>query len=144
MAQLEQSLGNADAAGKWEAIYRKLKDKINELYWDEQDGFYYDVAIENRQPCRIRTMASYWPLLAGVASPAQAEKMVKYLLDPQEFGGDYPTPTLSRRDKDYHGQTGDYWRGGIWLPTTYMTVKALEEYGYHEEADTIAEKIIRQ
>ena len=98
MAQLEQSLGNADAAGKWEAIYRKLKDKVNELYWDEQDGFYYDVAIENRQPCRIRTMASYWPLLAGVASPAQAEKMVKYLLDPQEFGGDYPTPTLSRRD----------------------------------------------
>lgn len=25
-----------------------------------------------------------------------------------------------------------------------MTVKALEEYGYHEEADMIAEKIIRQ
>ena len=144
MAQLEQSLGNAGAAGNWEAVYRKLKDKINELYWDEQDGFYYDVAIESRQPCRIRTMASYWPLLAGVASPAQAEKMVKYLRDPQEFGGNYPTPTLSRRDRDYHDQTGDYWRGGIWLPTTYMTVKALEEYGYHEEADMIAEKIIRQ
>lgn len=66
--------------------------------------------------------------------------MVKYLRDPQEFGGNYPTPTLSRRDRDYHDQTGDYWRGGIWLPTTYMTVKALEEYGYHEEADMIAEK----
>ena len=46
MAQLEQSLGNAGAAGKWEAVYRKLKDKINERYWDEQDGFYYDVAID--------------------------------------------------------------------------------------------------
>lgn len=65
-------------------------------------------------------------------------------MNPEEFGGSYPTPSLARSDKDYHHQTGDYWRGGIWLPTTYMAIKAIEKYGYHEEADAIAEKVINQ
>lgn len=47
-------------------------------------------------------------------------------MNPEEFGGSYPTPSLARSDKDYHHQTGDYWRGGIWLPTTYMAIKAIE------------------
>ena len=70
--------------------------------------------------------------------------MVNHLMNPGEFGGSYPTPSLARSDKDYHHQTGDYWRGGIWLPTTYMAIKAIEKYGYHEEADAIAEKVINQ
>lgn len=144
IAEMEQALGNADEAGKWVAEYEALKKKINDLYWDGKDGFYYDVTIEDKQPCRIKTIASYWPLLAQTASREQARSMVRHLMNPDEFGGDYPTPTLARTDKDYNHQTGDYWRGGIWLPTTYMTIKAIEKYGYHDEADAIAEKIIRQ
>ena len=144
IAEMEYSLNNKNEAKKWIAKYDVLKKKINDLYWDKEDGFYYDVTIENRQPCRIKTMASYWPLLAQTASREQARSMVRHLMNPEEFGGDYPTPTLARTDKNYNHQTGDYWRGGIWLPTTYMAIKAIEKYGYHDEADAIAEKIIRQ
>ena len=144
IAAMEQALGNEDEARKWNAEYEALKKKINHLYWDERDGFYYDVTIADKQPCRVKTIASYWPLLAQVASREQARSMVRHLMNPEEFGGSYPTPSLARSDKDYHHQTGDYWRGGIWLPTTYMAIKAIEKYGYHEEADAIAEKVINQ
>lgn len=144
IANLEQSLGKTKESKEWMGKYENLKKKINSLYWDPKDEFYYDVTISDQQPCRIKTIASYWPLLAKVATPKQAKNMVKHLMNPKEFGGDFPTPTLARSDKDYNDKTGDYWRGGIWLPTTYMTIKAIEEYGYHDEADAIAEKMIQQ
>lgn len=144
IAEMEQILGNTEETKKWNDEYESLKGKINLLYWDKQDDFYYDVTIANKQPCRVKTIASYWPLLAQIASRDQARSMVHHLMNPEEFGGNYPTPSLARSDKDYNHQTGDYWRGGIWLPTTYMTIKAIEKYGYHDEADSIAEKVINQ
>lgn len=70
--------------------------------------------------------------------------MVRYVRDANMMGGSYPWPSLSRDDKDYHDATGDYWKGGIWLPMVYMGTKALEKYGYYELADSLAEKVIRQ
>ncbi len=144
MAEMHLSLGNKPEAASWQKRYETLKRKINTLYWDEKDGFYYDIAVSDKQPCRLKTPASYWPLLAQVASPEQARRMVAHLMNPDEFGGQYPVPTLARSDKEYNHQTGDYWKGGIWLPMTYMCVKALETYGYYKEADDIAEKMIHQ
>ena len=144
LAEMERTLGDEAKAQHWEAVFAKLKTTINELYWDPQDQFYYDVAIADKKPCRIKTMASYWPLLAQVASPEQAAAMVEHLMNPAEFGGQYPTPSLARSDKDYNHETGDYWRGGIWMPTSYMGIKAIENYGYYKEADGIAAKLIQQ
>jgi glycogen debranching enzyme len=61
-----------------------------------------------------------------------------------EFGGKYPWPTVSRRDKDFNGEYGDYWRGGIWVPTAYMATKALEKYGYFNVADKNAYNLLKQ
>ncbi len=116
---------------------------MNKRYWDEQDGFYYDVSIKTGKPCRIMTPASFWAMLAGIPSKKQAERMVSYLRSGQYLGGERPWVTLSRQDKDYNDATGDYWRGGIWLPTAYMGTKALEKYGYYELADELAEKVVR-
>lgn len=144
LSQLYLLLGDRENTIRWFKEFQTLRDHINAKYWDEQDGFYYDISTETGAPCRIKTPASFWPLLAGVATQKQAARMVEKLKDPALFGGDFPLPTLARDDKDYNNATGDYWRGGIWLPTTYMVVKALERYGYTDLADEIAEKTIRQ
>lgn len=144
IANLYQQTGNQAQAAKWHKQYEDIKKTINDLYWDEEDEFYYDVDIETGKPSKVKTIASYWPMLARVASAEQAASMVKHLKNPEEFGGEFPLPTLSRDDKDYANETGDYWRGGIWLPTSYMTIKALEAYGYNELADELSEKTIRQ
>lgn len=136
--------GDKKEAKKWNNIYKELKKTVNDIYWDEKDGFYYDVDINTRQFCRIKTPASFWAMLAGIPSKKQAERMVKYLKDEKFFGGEFPWPSLSRDDKDYNNKTGDYWRGGIWLPLVYMGTKALEKYGYYELADSLAKKVITQ
>lgn len=136
--------GMKKEAQEWKKRYESLKTSINDKYWDEKDGFYYDIDPQTGEPCRIKTPASFWAMLAEIPDKKQAARMVEYLRSADYFGGNYPWPSLSRDDKDYNHKTGDYWRGGIWLPMVYMGTKALEKYGYHALADELAEKVIRQ
>ncbi|MFR7733428.1 MAG: MGH1-like glycoside hydrolase domain-containing protein [Collinsella sp.] len=122
--------GRKREAREWEGEYKALVRKINELYWDEEDGFYYDVDVVTKKPCRVKTIASFWPLLAGAASPEQAARMVEHVKRADGFGGELPWPSLARSDRDFDEKTGNYWRGAVWLPTAYMATKALEGYGY--------------
>lgn len=131
-------------AALWKQRYEELKKIVNERYWDEKDGFYYDVDVASGAPCRIKTPASFWAMLAEIPSKEQAARMVEYMKKKEFMGGNFPWTSLSRDDKDYNGETGDYWRGGIWLPMVYMGTKALEKYGYYDLADELAEKVIRQ
>lgn len=144
ISRLSERRGLKAEQKHWQKEYEKLKRLINEKYWDERDGFYYDIDKETGAPCRIKTPASFWAMLAEVPDRKQAARMVKYLRQAEFMGGEYPWPTLARDDKDYNGETGDYWRGGIWLPMVYMGTKALEKYGYYELADELAEKVVRQ
>lgn len=144
IGKLYSSLGKREEALAWEREYRSLIGKINELYWDEEDGFYYDVDIASKKLCRVKTIASFWPLLAGAATPEQAARMVEHVRKAGEFGGDFPWPSLARSDRDFDAETGNYWRGAVWLPTAYMATKALERYGYTDLADELAEKVLMQ
>jgi glycogen debranching enzyme len=53
-----------------------------------------------------------------------------------------PFPSVSRDDPAFDSK-GGYWRGGVWLPLAYMSIKALERYGFHDLADTAAETLVR-
>lgn len=129
---------------EWKERYNEIKKIVNEKYWDEQDGFYYDINKETGEPCRIKTPASFWAMLAEIPNKQQASRMVEYLKSENYMGGKYPWPALSRDDKNYNHETGDYWRGGIWLPMVYMGTKALEKYNYYELADDLATKVVNQ
>ena len=142
--KMYEILGNNKEANKWSGIYNDLKKTINTLYWDEKDGFYYDIDIKTKDFCRIKTPASFWAMLAEIPDKKQAERMVEYLKNEEFMGGKYPWPSLSRDDKDFNAETGDYWKGGIWLPMVYMGTKALEKYGYYELADKLAKNVVDQ
>lgn len=142
--KLLEATGDSNGAREWKDRYENLRRIVNERYWDDRDGFYYDVSLADGKPCRVMTPASFWAMLAGIPSAEQAARMVEYLRRDDCLGGDRPWVTISRRDKDYNDATGDYWRGGIWLPTAYMGTKALEKYGYYELADDLAERVVRE
>lgn len=144
IARLCRLTGENGEAARWQAEYERLKKTINERYWDERDGYYYDIDARTGEPCRIMTPASFWVMLAEVPDSSRAARMMKYLEDERYMGGKYPWNSLARTDMDFNAATGDYWRGGIWLPIAYMGTKALEKYGYHALADTLAERVVRQ
>ncbi len=140
--RMAERIGETEIATEWKATYEALKETVNTYYWDDEDGFYYDISEDGSKFHKVKTPASYWPLLAEMASPEQAARMAEHLSDPKTFGGIRPWVTIARNDPHYHGGDGDYWRGGIWLPTAYMGTKALERYGYHAEADEAAENLL--
>ncbi len=144
ISRMYEQFNKKEEVEKWLKIYNRLKKVINEKYWNEEDGFYYDVELSTGKHSKIKTMASYWALMAEVASPEKASRMVEILKNEQYFGVKYPFPSLSKDDKDFNADTGDYWRGGIWLPMAYMGVKSLEKYGYYELADEMATNIVLQ
>ncbi len=144
ISRLCRARGMDEEGRTWLAEYERLKQEINTRYWDEADGFYYDVDVRDGSFCKVKTPASFWAMLAEVPDAARAERMVRYLRSADHLGGDYPWTSLSRDDPDHNSTTGDYWRGGIWLPVVYMGTKALEKYGYTELADSLAERVVRQ
>ena len=142
ISRMADSIGESELSKHWKTEYDELKQTINQFYWNEEDGIYYDVHPKTLKHLKVKTPASYWPMLAEVCSPEQAERMVKHITDPNTFGGKRPWVTVARDDPQFATPDGDYWRGGIWLPTAYMGTKALEKYGFHAEADKAAENLL--
>ena len=127
----------------WSKQYDALRSIVNRYYWCEKDGIYYDIGVEkSHQNVRVKTPASYWPMLAGLCDEKQAARLAVHAADPGVFGGDIPWSSVSRDDPDFD-PLGNYWRGGVWLPMAYMATKALERYGYYDLADALATNIVR-
>ena len=115
---------------KAEAKARLLHDR----YWDPADGFFYDRSLENDDFCKVPTIASFWPLVTGAADAEQARLMAEKLLDRDYFGGGVPFASLAHKDGDFHAEGGAYWRGAVWIPTAYATVRGLMRYGFFDLA----------
>jgi glycogen debranching enzyme len=113
-----------------------MTQQINSLMWDAQRKFYFDLTRTGER-ASVRTIAAYWALLAGVASPAQANDLVAELKNPGRFGRTHRVPSLAA-DEEWYNPVGGYWRGAVWSPTTTMVIRELEGYGHDDLAREIA------
>lgn len=52
--------------------------------WDDVDGLYYDLSTTGVKIKNV-TVACFWPMLAGICSKVQFEKMVANLKDTATF-----------------------------------------------------------
>ena len=141
IVRLARIAGDEATASEYQAKYDELKEKINQYYWDDEDGCYYDLREADLSKTRILTPASFWPMLAEVPSQEQAQAMVSFALQDGKLGGTVPWTSVSRDDPDFDPD-GNYWKGSMWLPTAYMGIKALEKYGFFTEADATAQAIL--
>ena len=141
ISNLFEKVGDKDNQDKWNDLFLDKKKIINELYWDSEDGFYYDIDCNTHEFYKVMSIASYWTMTARIATKEQADKLVKLLYDPKHFGGLVPFTTVSRSDSDYN-PSGQYWRGSVWLPTAYATLKGLANYGYFKEAHELSIKLL--
>jgi glycogen debranching enzyme len=140
MSRIAAVLGREDEQKHWEEVHSQLAARLNELYWDEEDSFYYDIFPDGKK-CKVPTIASWWPVLAEMAPGERADRMNSHLRDAQSFGGFVPTPSLSRSDPDFLAD-GGYWRGSVWLPTTYMALKAADLRGDYALAREVGGKLL--
>lgn len=119
---------------------------INEVFWDEQDGFYYDRNEKKNQRVKVKSVAAFMPLWAGVATPRRARRIVKeHLLNEKEFWLKYPVASYAKTEPDYYqGSRNECnWRGSTWMPTNYMVFHGLVHYGFKATARDLADRTLR-
>ena len=144
MAEIATAIGKEDEATAFRSHAEALKVRINETFWDEEDGFYYDRSEKTGELNKVKSVAGFIPLWVGVATPERAERLIKeHLLNPAEFWTKYPVATWSKSEPDYHQEklgNESSWMGSTWIPTNYMVFRGLIRYGYTEIAQELADK----
>lgn len=146
----------------YETEKEHLKQSVRTHCYDEKDGMYYSVDLNllpligkyhqgapRHWDCLIQRIGCWSGFLAmwsGIATPEQAERMVKEnLLDEKAFWAPYGIRTLSKYEKMYTVKPSgnpSCWLGPIWGVSNYLVFRGLVKYGFHKEARQLAEKTV--
>jgi len=138
LAQIAEILGKKDDKSHFISDYDRIKRTMQQQLWNEKDGIYENRYWDGHFSSRL-SPTNFYPMLAGVATHAQAKRMVQeHLLSPGEFWGEYVIPTIARNDVAFEDQF--YWRGDIWGPTNYLVYEGLNRYHEDGVALEFAEK----
>jgi len=138
LAALAEYLGRSGEPAAFRRQHQKLERAINGQLWDQVSGIYCNRHWDGRFSARW-SPTSFFPLLAGVAPPERAERLVsEHLLDERQFWGRYVIPSISRSDPAY--TDNDYWRGRIWGPLNFLVAEGLRRYRFDDIAAELAEK----
>ena len=127
-------------------IYNKeaaiLKSKIQQQFYDEEDGWFYDTNLEGTKFIKGEGSEGWTALWAKAATEAQAVAVKNKMMDPEKFYTKVPFQTMSADHPKFDPLNG-YWRGPNWLDQSYFGVKALRNYGFNSEADKATIQILR-
>ena len=95
---------------------------------------------------RLGCWSGFLAMWSGIATPEQAERMVKEnLLDEKAFWAPYGVRSLSKYEKMYvikESGNPSCWLGPVWGISNYMVFKGLLKYGFKNEAKELAQKTI--
>ncbi len=148
MGRLAKILGMEGEAASWDKQFRKSVQSIDSL-WDEKSG-YWIVTYRHHLKDNVLTSSILYPIFTDVCRDTSRIRRViqNHILNPSEFNGTYPIPTVAYNDPCYYKQKpprsneeGGLWRGNIWLPEAWIIVKGLYKYGYEAEAIDIARRL---
>ncbi|MGZ5496756.1 MAG: MGH1-like glycoside hydrolase domain-containing protein, partial [Candidatus Aminicenantales bacterium] len=78
--------------------------------------------------------------LARIPDDARAQRMLKHLLDPKQFWGDFIVPSISRDDPAFRPESQQSWRGAVRPATNYLLYQGLKAYGFDAVASEFARK----
>jgi len=136
--------GDIEKVEAWEQKAETRKAAMNELMWAKIRGFYFDYNFQRKLLGDIWSLAGYYTMWAGMASPEQAERLVANL-DKFERQGGLTTTTRPLIDTSMlFGSLKAQWAyPNGWAPLQYIVVEGLRRYGYHDHAKRIASKWVR-
>ena len=127
LSNIGDILNDKELSFRYKRLYFTLKTRINNLMWDPESHFYYDLdADEQRIPLKL--IGAYWTMLTEIPNDERAAFMIDYLKDPQVFGTDNPFPSVSA-DSDCFKENVSGYCGAVVPSNVYGVVKGLEKYG---------------
>ncbi len=140
MALLGKKLGHRQASARYAHRAEALRQKIRDQMWSKTEGMFLNIDSRTGKFIRIKTWTDLVPLWAGVATPAQAHRIIEeHVLNRQEFWAKYGIRTLAADEPLYDPHHG-YWRGPVWVISNYLIMHGLMNYGYPHQAQELARR----
>ena len=126
---LATQLGKDADAKRWAGAAEARRAAIDKYLLRADLGMYMDYDVIAHRSSNYHFVSTFYPLWAGVASPAQAVALRGKLGLFELKGG------LQTSDRD----SGAQWDAPFgWAPTNWLVVAGLEVYGFHDDARRIA------
>jgi len=151
LANMAELLKQNKLADDYRLQAKVLAKRINQCFFDDESGFFYDRSLTSsnrvdKEGCtgklltaRGRGPEGWSPLWAKIADSDKAEQVKNIMLKSSEFNSTIPLGTAALSNPAYDADI--YWRGRVWLDQVYFGLIALDNYGYHQEAKALAEKL---
>ena len=135
MAQVYDVLERPADARRLRREAARLFDKVNELFWWEEEGT-YALGLDG-QKRQIRSVASNAGhlLQSGIVPPERAERVVRRLLAPDMWSG-WGVRTLSSDHPAYNPFS--YHTGTVWPHDNAIIAGGFRRYGFAAEAAQVA------
>ncbi|MCC6573041.1 MAG: hypothetical protein IT462_04545 [Planctomycetes bacterium] len=137
LAEMARALERKELAGRFEYASIDIAAKMNARMWDEKEGWYFDVN-EHGEYLPVKSLASFWAVVSGVAPLARAERQSTALSDVTRFERMHPYCTLAASEKGYRGE-GDRPVGVTRSDFNIVCYETLYALGRAAQADLGAE-----
>jgi alpha,alpha-trehalase len=108
---------------------RKRRQAIQDYFWDEDEGYFFDYNHVKNSRTGEWTLAGVFPLFFGIATEEQAASVARHLEEKFLRAGGLITTIRN---------TGQQWdEPNGWAPLQYIACRGLMQYGYTDLADRI-------
>ncbi|MFP4552005.1 MAG: amylo-alpha-1,6-glucosidase, partial [Spirochaetales bacterium] len=142
LAEVAARLGHDDEAATYRERAQALQDALMRVCYLPQEKRFWDYNHATGRHTRVPTFYMCWPIWAGMEVPADAKRdlIENVLLDPEQFYGPVPFPSVAYNHPAY--EPAGYWRGKAWPQITYWLLEMLATEGYTKEADEAARRFL--
>jgi len=133
LADASRLLADEDGAKRWETRAEERRGRMDRYLWDDAAGLYLDYDFETGKRRLYPFAATFYPLWAGAASRAQADRVASNLSRFEAAAGLLTSTTNS----------GSQWDAPFgWAPLQLLAVDGLRRYGHDEDASRLARRFV--
>jgi putative isomerase len=138
LSKIAHELGKDDVKLELEKRAGKYSKKLESLF-DEETGIFLNKNLVTGKLSQRLSPTLFYPLLAGIASQKQAERMInEHFYNPNEFWGEWIMPSIARNDSAF--KDNNYWRGRIWAPMNFLVYCGMKNYNLPDARKDLVEK----
>ncbi|MGH3740042.1 MAG: amylo-alpha-1,6-glucosidase, partial [Micromonosporaceae bacterium] len=154
LASLCAAAGDAEHQTLFSSQAEQLAERVRHLLWDPvaEDFCHADVLSSTPEgvnqeadwavPLRYRSWVGFYALWAGVATRAQAQRLVSRVFSSDDLVCEHGLRTLSSREPLFHlsrSANPSNWQGPVWVMSNYIAFSGLLRNGFTPQARHILE-----
>jgi alpha,alpha-trehalase len=129
LAQMSDMLGRKKEGADWRKRADDRKERIQTYLWDAKRGLYFDYDFEKQLQSSYEYVTTFLPMWTGIATPEQAQAIMKNLAVFEKPGGLVMSPQESGGQWDY-----PY----AWAPNQLLADEGIRRYGFKDDADRVS------